>query len=494
MLIRQIMDDKLAQYAFLVGCQQTGEAIVIDPERDIDRYLDLAAREGLRIVAVAETHIHADFLSGARELAARVPGLRVHLSDAGDAPWKYEWPAKDGVTVTWLYEGTTFTIGKIEFRTWHTPGHTPEHVSFLVVDRGAGASEPMGVLTGDFVFVGDVGRPDLLESAAGVQGAREPAARRLYTSTRRFVDLPDFLQVWPAHGAGSACGKALGAVPASTVGYERRVSPAIAASDRGEQAFVDYILSGQPEPPLYFAAMKRLNKIGPDILDRLPSPPRLTVQQAAELVRDRSIQVVDTRDRHAFFHGHVPGAYHAPINKAFPTVIGSFLDPDRKIVLFLDEPRVDDAVRALVRIGYDQVAGWAPVETIEELRASGTALEAMESIDFAELARRRSRGPLTVLDVRGASEYQQGHLSGAVNIAHTRLRARLAEVPRNQPVYVHCLSGGRAAAASAFLAHEGFAVVDVDGSFTAWQAEAASSVAATPMSTGPNRGQTPLTQ
>lgn len=478
MLIRQVMDEKLAQYAFLVGCQQTGEAIVIDPERDIDRYLGLAAREGLRIVAVAETHIHADFLSGARELAAHVRGLRVYLSDEGDAAWKYEWPAKDGVNVTWLYDGTAFQIGKIEFRTWHTPGHTPEHVSFAVVDRGGGAIEPMGMLTGDFVFVGDLGRPDLLETAAGIQGAREPAARNLYASTKRFLDLPDFLQVWPAHGAGSACGKALGAVPVSTVGYERRVSPAIAASERGEQAFVDYILAGQPEPPLYFANMKRLNKVGPPILGQLPAPRKLTAEQVAEAAKDPAIQIVDTRDRQAFFKAHVPRSFYAPINKAFPTVVGSLLDPERKVVLLADQSRVEEAVRAMIRIGYDRIEGWSPIETVDELSARGMALETTESIDFAELDRRRQRGAVTVLDVRGSSEYAQGHVPGAINIAHTRLRARLSEIPRDTPVYVHCLSGARAAVASAFLAHEGVAVVDVDGSFMAWHADTKASAPA----------------
>ena len=473
MLIRQIMDEKLAQYAFLVGCQRTGDAIVVDPERDVDRYLDLAAREGLRIVAAAETHIHADFLSGVRELSARIPGLRVYLSDEGDEAWKYEWPKIDGANVTWLADGTTFRIGNIEFRTAHTPGHTPEHVSFAVVDRGAGATDPMGVLTGDFVFVGDLGRPDLLESAAGITGAREPAARDLYASTRRFLELPDFLQIWPAHGAGSACGKALGAVPVSTVGYERRVSPAVAASNRGEQPFVDYILSGQPEPPLYFATMKRVNKTGPPILGTLPEPPKLTAAEVAGLAKDEGVQVVDTRaDRQEFFAGHVPGSFYAPLNKAFPTVVGSFLDPDKRIVLLLDDARVEEAVRALIRIGYDKIAGWAPTATVAELRAGGMTLAAIESIDFEEFERRRIQRPLTVLDVRGASEYAERHVPDALNIAHTRLRARLQEVARGGRVYVHCLSGARAAASAAFLAREGFDVVDVDGSFASWRAQA----------------------
>jgi hydroxyacylglutathione hydrolase len=473
MLIRQIMDEKLAQYAFLVGCQKTGEAIVVDPERDVDRYLDVAAREGLRIVAAAETHIHADFLSGVRELSARVPGLRVYLSDEGDAAWKYEWPKADRTNVTWLTDGATFRVGNIEFRTFHTPGHTPEHIAFAVIDRGGGATEPMGMLTGDFVFVGDLGRPDLLESAAGVIGAREPAARELYASTRRFLELPDFLQVWPAHGAGSACGKALGAVPVSTVGYERRVSPAIAASDRGEQPFVDYILAGQPEPPLYFATMKRLNKSGAPILGTLPAPAKLTAADMASLAKDASVQILDTRaDRQAFFKGHVARSFYAPVNKAFPTVIGSFLDPEKRIVLLIDEAHVDEAVRALIRIGYDKVAGWAPVATIDELRAQGVALNRIESIDFDEFERRRSERPLNVLDVRGASEYAERHVPNALNIAHTRLRARLPELGRGAPVYVHCQSGARAAASAALLAHEGIDVVDVDGSFASWQTRA----------------------
>ncbi|MDX1577501.1 MAG: MBL fold metallo-hydrolase, partial [Gemmatimonadota bacterium] len=203
MLFRQIADDKLAQYAYLIGCQRTGEALIIDPERDIDRYLAIAEQEDLRIVAVAETHIHADFLSGAREFAERLD-VRLYLSDEGDEDWKYEWAKDDRYDAVFLKHGDTFSVGLVELETVHTPGHTPEHVAFLVTDRGAGADEPMGLASGDFVFVGDLGRPDLLETAARVEGAMEPSARRLYGSVQKFLELPEFLQVWPAHGAGSA--------------------------------------------------------------------------------------------------------------------------------------------------------------------------------------------------------------------------------------------------------------------------------------------------
>ncbi|MDQ3069125.1 MAG: rhodanese-like domain-containing protein [Acidobacteriota bacterium] len=468
MLVRQITDDHLAQNAYLIGCQQTGEAIVIDPERDIERYIAAAAKENLKLVAAAETHIHADFLSGTRELARRLPALHIYLSGDGGPDWLYEWPATDGRTVTFLHDGDTLRIGKIEIRAWYTPGHTPEHMSFVVTDHGGGASEPMGVVSGDFVFVGDLGRPDLLETAAGVAGAREPSARRLHESATAFLTLPDFMQVWPGHGAGSACGKALGAIPTTTVGYERRFSPAIAEAARGAQPFVDFILSGQPEPPGYFARMKRLNKSGPPILESLPAPLRL---DARGLVEARAaMQVIDTRkDRKAFMRGHVAGSFFAPFDKSFPTVVGSLADPGKPIALIIDEADLEAAVRDLVRIGYDDVRAWAPPSIDDEYRAAGGLEAAIESIDFAEFERRRQAGPITVLDVRGAGEHAARHVPGAVNVAHTRLRVAPPALGPNRPVYVHCAAGVRSSVSAAYLAREGMPVVHVDGSFTGWK-------------------------
>ena len=261
MLFRQIIDPGLAQYAYLVGCQATRDAIVIDPERDIDRYVAMAAEEGLRVKAVAETHIHADFLSGAREFAER-HGVEVYLSAEGGSDWQYRWIHDERYRGHLVKDGDTFRVGNVELQIHHMPGHTPEHICFSITDRGSGADRPMGIVSGDFVFVGDVGRPDLLESAAGQVGAMESAARALYGSLQAFLGQPDYLQLWPGHGAGSACGKALGAVPSSSVGYERMFNTAIQTAQLGEQAFVAGILEGQPEPPLYFGRMKRLNKEG----------------------------------------------------------------------------------------------------------------------------------------------------------------------------------------------------------------------------------------
>ena len=469
MLVRQITDDHLAQNAYLIGCQKTGEAIVIDPERDVERYIEAAAKENLRLVAATETHVHADFLSGTRELAARVPGIRILLSAAGGPDWQYQWPAVDGLDVTLLNDGDTVAVGNIDIRAWHTPGHTPEHLSFIVTDRGVGASEPMGVVSGDFVFVGDLGRPDLLETAAGVQGDREPSARRLFASASQFLLLPDFLQVWPGHGAGSACGKALGAIPSTTVGYERRFSPAIAEAARGSQPFVDFILSGQPEPPLYFARMKKLNLSGPPVMGPLPAPRRLDAREVAEAAR--TAQIIDTRkDRQEFMRAHVEGALYAPFDKSFPTVVGSFADPAKSIVLLIDEQHVDAAVRDLVRIGYDNVSGWAPAAIAGEVEAVGGKLASIESIGFAEFEKRRQASPITVLDVRGKAEYETRHVPGAMNIAHTRLAGASPVFPSDgRPVYVHCAAGVRSAVSSAFLARQGVDVVHVDGNFSEWK-------------------------
>jgi hydroxyacylglutathione hydrolase len=462
--IRQIEDESLAQYAYLLGCEQTGDALLVDPERDVDRYLDFAAHHGFRVAAVTETHIHADFLSGTRELAARTPGLNVYLSDGGDLDWKYSWPARDGVRAVLLRDGHTFQIGRLEIRAWHTPGHTPEHLTYVVTDRGGGATAPLGILSGDFVFAGDLGRPDLLESAAGIAGMMEPSAKRLFASTRKFLELPDYLQVWPGHGAGSACGKALGAIPVTTVGYERRASPAIAAIHDGEQAFVRFILSDQPDPPLYFARMKALNRDGPPLLGSLPVPARLSLNDLHALLQQRDVQIVDTvRDRRTFFAGHVPRAFYAPDDKTFPTVIGSLLDPNEAIVLLIDETRLDPAVRQLVRIGYDRIEGWAPRPSVQDLRTVGVIPATIESVDFEELERRRGREGVTVLDVRTSAEHAVDHIPGALNIPHTRLRGHLSAIPNDRPVFVHCALGGRAAVSAALLDREGISVVHVEG-------------------------------
>ncbi len=460
MFFRQFFDPKLAQYAYLVGCQRTGEALIIDPERDIDRYVEAAETEGLRITAVAETHIHADFLSGAREFAHRF-GARVYLSDEGGPDWSYDWARSGEYDVTFLKDGDTFPVGGIEVQALHTPGHTPEHISFVLIDRGGGASTPIGIATGDFVFVGDLGRPDLLEQAAGMHGVQEDSARQLFASLPRFHALPEYAQVWPAHGAGSTCGKALGAVPQTTVGYERRYNASLAAADGGEAAFVDAILAGQPEPQSYFARMKRDNNKGVPLLGELPRPRHLGLGELREYLERDDLLVVDTRlDRKAFMTRHLPGSLYAPMNKSFNTAVGSLvLDETLPILLVVDEGRLDEAVRDLVRIGYDNLVAYITPEGLARHFDRGGASASIPEVTFAEVARLRTDPGMAVVDVRFAAEFAGGHLPGAHNASYTRLPHYLeSRIPEGKTLLVHCAAGGRSAVAAAFLAREGYPV------------------------------------
>jgi hydroxyacylglutathione hydrolase len=471
---RQIVDAGLSQYAYLIGCQRTGDALLVDPERDIDRYDRVARDEGFRITTVAETHIHADFLSGAREYAGR-DDVRIVLSKAGPPEWQYGWVGTGHAAYLLVGHGDRFRVGGIEIEVRHTPGHTPEHVVFVVTDRGSGADSPIGVLTGDFLFVGDVGRPDLLESAAGIAGAMGPAAAQLRTSLQHVAAWPDFLQVWPGHGAGSACGKSLGAVPTSTVGYERRFNGALALAVDQPGAFVDAVLSGQPEPPPYFARMKRLNRDGVPLLGDVPVPPRLDV---AAVVADRSLVVLDARpDRAAFMAAHLPGSLYAPV-RHLTAAAGAYVDADQSVALLCAPDDIDGLVRQLVRIGLDRVAGWVDVEDFDRWRLSGGTTASIERLSFAG-----TTPPSKVsvwLDVRGAAEFAEGHADGAINVAQARLAVEYERIPKGTPLTVHCATGGRAALASAYLARRGFEVRYVDDDFARWSQQSVQPVARAP--------------
>lgn len=464
MLFRQIFDEKLAQYAYLIGCQATGEAIVIDPERDIDQYVDLAEKEGLEIVAVVDTHIHADYLTGMREFAER--GVKVYASDEGDDDWKYEWLIGSTYDHVLLKDGDIFRVGNIQFQAVHTPGHTPEHLSYLVTDLGGGANEPIGIASGDFVFVGDLGRPDLLESAAGVVGVMEPSARTLFQSVQRFLEMEDYIQVWPAHGAGSACGKALGAVPESTVGYERRFNGAIQSAMRGEDEFVAAILDGQPEPPMYFARMKRDNKLGPKVLGTLPSPRHLHVDDLKQLAGRKDVAILDTRiDKSAFMARHLPGSFYAGLNKSFNTAAGSVIEEDMPIYLIVQQERLEEAVRDLVRIGLDNIVGYATPETLEAYAEAHGQVSSIPQVAMTDLPALAAREDVTILDVRNLAEYEAAHVEGAQNIAYTRIWVRKGEVAKEGIKAIHCMTGGRAAVSAAVLAREGHEVIYVEGDF-----------------------------
>ena len=468
MFLQRIYDDKLAQAAYLIGCRKSGEAVVIDPERDVDRYLDLAAANGLRITAVTETHIHADFLSGARELAEK-SGATLYLSGEGGEDWKYRWldQKSDGgyYTHTLLVDGDSFTVGDVEIRAVHTPGHTPEHISFLVYDHGSDVDDPIGIATGDFIFVGDVGRPDLLEKAANQAGTAAAAAHELWDSLRWFDRLDDYLQVWPGHGAGSACGKTLGDLPSSTVGYEKRYNRSLAAARGDTTSFTDTILDGQIDPPSYFARMKRENRDGVALLGELPQPQRVEAAKVAAEVTAGTAVLLDTRSWNDFRRAHLRGSYYTPFDNSFPTLAGSYVMPEQTVYLLIDAAQIDEAVRCLVRVGIDKIAGVITADDLtRHLASKGGEQNEIRATNAEGLAGTiRQKGGVTVLDVRSAPEYAESHVQGALQLAHTRLRDGIDTLPANETIYVHCGSGARAAAAAAYLQAHGRNVVYVGG-------------------------------
>ncbi len=468
MLLLRFYDDGLAQASYLIGCQATGEALVVDPNRDVEQYIAAAEAEGLRIAHVTETHIHADFVSGSRELAQRT-GARLYLSDEGGADWRYTFAAPANAVL--LKGGSTFRVGHVAIEALHTPGHTPEHLAFLVTDTPTAAA-PLGVLSGDFVFVGDVGRPDLLERAANYQGTMEIGARQLFQSLRRFKEFPDYLQIWPGHGAGSACGKALGAMPQSTIGYERLANWAFQLAD--ETAFVAAVLEGQPEPPRYFAEMKRINKEGPRILGGLGHPRRIPAARIGDLLAGGAL-VVDTRAAADYAAAHIPGTINIPLNRAFTGWAGWLVPYDRDFYLLIDHARVEaveTAVRDLAMIGLDRLAGYldCDAEMLEAWRASGGASSSTTQRTVHQLRELMRAGDVTVIDVRGRSEWEAGHLPGVVNIPLGLLPDRIAELPTQGSIVLQCQTGSRSAIAASLLEARGrSAVANLEGGITAWR-------------------------
>ncbi len=461
MLLKRLFNEQLAQASYLIVCEHARVALVVDPNRDIDRYIDAAVAEGARITHITETHIHADFVSGARELASRT-GAQLLLSDAGGPEWKYAFAAESNAEP--LTDGSHFMVGDVRIDAIHTPGHTPEHLTFLVTDTAL-HQKYMGALTGDFIFVGDVGRPDLLERAAGYAGTMEESARKLFDSLQSFGDLPDYLQLWPGHGAGSACGKALGAMPQSTLGYEKLYNWAFAEHDRDR--FVTQALSGQPEPPAYFALMKQINRDGPPPVGTLPAPPSITAKDLAARI-SRGEMVIDTRPAADYAIRHAAGTVNIPRNKSFLTWAGALLPYDADIYLIIDG---DDEERAAIAkelslIGLDRIGGVLPTSSLGLLADAGASMTGIDQVTVAELA--GGRDGVAVVDVRARSEWDNGHLPGAIHIPLGSLQSRLDEIPEGE-VVVHCQGGGRSAIAASILERSGRTDIgNLTGGFSEW--------------------------
>ncbi|MBC8099264.1 MAG: MBL fold metallo-hydrolase [Armatimonadetes bacterium] len=457
MLLKYFYDDALSQASYLIGCPASGEALVIDPARDITPYLQFAHERNLRIIGAAETHIHADFASGGRELASEVRGTLFISAYGGEHGYKLQ--GDDSMTVIGLYDGSQISVGSVQLEAWHTPGHTPEHLCYLIT--AGGAAGPFALLSGDCVFAGDVGRPDLLQTAVGIAGAAADGARAQFASVQRIKTLPDYLQVLPGHGAGSACGKALGDVPTTSIGYEKLANPAFQFED--ETAFSAWLLEGQPPAPRYFAQMKHINQHGAALLNSLPYPRPIVYD--SEVMHAARALLIDTRSAEAFAAAHIPGAVNIPVSeRKFSTWAGQLVHYDQPTYIVVDDTQVREVVNKLYAVGIDQLGGYVRPQTATRYRAITRSI-APQAAD-AQLG----AGAL-ILDVRDQSEYNEVHIPGALWIPLGEIEQRLAEIPREREVIVQCASGRRSNIATSLLQKHGYLhVMNLAGGIDAWRA------------------------
>lgn len=459
MLLKYFYDEKLAHASYMVGCQRTGEAVVVDAGRDITPYLEAAAKEDMRIVSAADTHIHADYVSGIRELGEL--GATLYVSDEGDENWKYQFLA--GYSHKLLKDGDTFMVGNIKFEVFYSPGHTPEHISYLITDLGGGANKPMGIFTGDFVFVGSIGRPDLLEKAAGVKNTAVPGAYKAFESVQRFKKLPDYLQLWPAHGAGSACGKGLGAIPSSTVGYEKLFNPMLQYDNASD--FVEALLEGQPEAPNYFAVMKKVNKEGPAILRGKPLPSQLSISGIPAALEAGHI-VLDTRPEAAFAEAHIPGTLNIS-TKNLSAWAGWLVDYNKSLYLISDPAELPAIMNYLNKIGIDGAVGYFDVT---EAVNAGLMTQSYKTMEPAEIVAKILNGEVTLLDVRAETEWEEERLPNAQHIMLGYLANRADEVINGKPIVVQCRTGNRSGIGASVLQAKGAKeVINLAGGIEGWK-------------------------
>ncbi len=466
MFMKRFFEPKLAQTSYVIGCPGAKAAIVIDANRDIEQYIRAAESEGVSITHVTETHIHADYVSGSRELAART-GAKLLLSDEGDASWKYTFAKDAGATL--LKDGDRITVGAVLIDVVHTPGHTPEHLSFLVTDSAA-ANDPIAVVSGDFIFVGDVGRPDLLEKAANIKGTMESGAKTLYASLRKADAWPDWLQIWPGHGAGSSCGKGISAIPHSTLGYERRFNWAFQVKSEGE--FVQAVLAGQPEPPKYFAEMKRVNKEGPRLLHGFKRPDLMPVNGLEAALKAGAL-VVDTRAAAAYAAGHVPGTINIPLNASFTTWAGWLVPYTSAFYLIVDDAAgtlIDTAVRDLAMIGLDRIAGYFDAEVVDAWAEGERPLGTVPQVTVHDLQSSLKHQAVTLIDVRNDGEWAAGRIAGAMHISLGTVGDRVADIPTDKPIVVQCAAGARSSIAASVLKSRGIDnVINLVGGIGEWR-------------------------
>lgn len=452
MKFHQYYLDCLSQASYLVGDETTGRAVVVDPRRDVDEYVRDAEAQGLTIELVIETHFHADFLSGHLELA-EATGAEIGFSSVAEP----EFPARK------LADGERISLGEVELEIRHTPGHTPESISVVVWER-PGDPEPYGVLTGDTLFIGDVGRPDLL---ASIGFTEDELADQLYDSLHtKLMTLPDATRVFPAHGAGSACGKNLSTETSSTIGEQRVSNYALLAPDKA--TFVDIVTEGQPPAPSYFVYDAILNRQDRALLDETAMPPALDLAAVDEAVAAGAL-LIDGRDPVDFARGHLTGAINVGLAGRYAEFAGSVVPSDVDIVIVADDGFELEAKNRLARIGFDRVIGYL-ADPLTVMADNPDRIRPASRLTASELiARRPGIDGLQLVDVRNPGEVQLGTIDGSVPIPVGELPARLDELDPSAPTVVFCAGGYRSSVAASVLRQAGFEdVSDIVGGYAAW--------------------------
>ena len=451
MLVRHFFIEKIAHSSYLLVGRKT--CAVIDPERNVEVYLDAARSLGVHITHVLQTHLHADFVSGHVDLMERT-GATVYAPETADCEF-------DHVPVR---EGHQIELEHVRLDVLETPGHTPEHVSYVATDTTR-IDRPACVFTGDTLFVGDVGRPDLFP------GRSEELAGLLYSSLReKLMKLPDYCEVLPAHGAGSLCGRSMAAKWSSTIGYERRSNPALRI--RSRERFIESLTRGMPPAPDHFARCSEINRTGPSPVTSLADPARLAPDRFRELSTSRGATVLDVRGYDAYGGQHVPNAMSLPLAGNFPTFAGWVLPENARLLLVADDrEQAQEAVRWLRRVGLDRTPGYLEGGMFawsgEGYAASHVGLLSAEEVNSAA----HSGDGLTLLDVRAAAEFEQAHIDGSVNIPAPDLRSRYVELDPESPTIVICSSGNRSSTAAAILERKGFSsLMNAAGGHTAYAA------------------------
>jgi hydroxyacylglutathione hydrolase len=461
-ILEQFYLNCLAHASYLVGDETTRTAAVVDPQRDIEQYVAFAAEHRLRIAHVFLTHFHADFIAGHLELRDRT-GATIYLGAAARAEYAF----------TPLHDGDLVELGRVRLQALETPGHTPESISILVYDLDRSDTAPHAVLTGDTLFVGDVGRPDL---RVALGWSASDLGGQLFESLRnKLLTLPDSSLVYPAHGAGSLCGRAISRETVSTIGEQRRVNYAL--QPMSKTAFVDLVTADQPDAPPYFTYDAVWNSQERPTLDealaRELNP--LTLDQVLAL-QERGAQILDTRDAADFAAAHLAGSINIGLGGQYATWAGTVLGRDAPIVVIADPGRVDESAVRLGRIGFDHVAGYLrdgmrALASRPELTAATERVSAQVAAD--RLATPRLEGPIAtlVIDVRGPREREQKRIAGSVSMPLNHLSQHLADLPRDRPILVYCAGGYRSSIAASLLQRHGFAdVTEIAGGLAAWEA------------------------